>query len=68
MLNTEEASDLIERAEMHEQLAAATHDPPARKMHLAMAAEYKRRAAELGGLTIVPRPMTPRIELGVLAR
>lgn len=32
------------RAEMHEQLAAATSDEPARKMHLAMAAEYRRKA------------------------
>lgn len=37
-----------QRADMHEQLAEATNDLPARKMHLAMAAEYRRRAAAVG--------------------
>jgi hypothetical protein len=38
------ANDYMERAQMHEQLAATTLDEPARKMHLAMAAEYRRKA------------------------
>jgi hypothetical protein len=68
MLNEVDASELLERAEMHEQLAAATHDPPARKMHLAMAAEYRRRAAEMGAITVARTTSGPRIELTALAR
>ena len=67
MLDNEDAAELLERAAMHEQLAAATHDPPARRMHLAMAAEYRRKAAELGTMPVV-RPPNPRIELTALAR
>jgi hypothetical protein len=67
MIDNEAASDLLERAAMHEQLAATTHDPPARRMHLAMAAEYRRKAAELAGISIVRRP-DPRIEMTVIAR
>ena len=48
MLDTDDATGYLERAEMHEQLAAATSDLPARKMHLAMAAEYRRKASEAG--------------------
>jgi hypothetical protein len=59
MFNADDPSAYIERAEMHEQLAAATDDIPARKIHLAMASEYRRKARELGaGLvqTISPAP------------
>jgi hypothetical protein len=59
MFNTDDPSAYIERAEMHEQLAAATDDIPARKIHLAMAAEYRRKARELGTgpiQTISPSP------------
>jgi hypothetical protein len=59
MFNTDDPSAYIERAEMHEQLAAATDDIPARKIHLAMAAEYRREARELGTgpiQTISPSP------------
>ena len=63
MLNEVDASELLGRAEMHEQLAATTHDGPARKMHLAMAAEYRRRAAEMAGIAIAAQPRGPRIEL-----
>lgn len=52
MLNTDDPSIYIERAEMHEQLAAGTDDIPARKMHQAMAAEYRRKAAEAGAISI----------------
>jgi hypothetical protein len=45
MFSTSSQSPYLERAEMHEKLADATSDGPARKMHLAMAAEYRRRAA-----------------------
>ncbi|HKY81287.1 MAG TPA: hypothetical protein VJM09_07410 [Sphingobium sp.] len=48
-LNTQEC---LERARMHEQLAATTADPSARLMHKAMAAEFKRRA-ELGTAEMV---------------
>ena len=45
MFGTNNQSADLERAEMHEKLANATADLPARKMHMAMAAEYRRRAA-----------------------
>jgi len=48
MFSTDDSTVYLERAEMHEQLADATDDIPARKMHLAMAAEYRRKAQELG--------------------
>lgn len=38
------AQECLERARMHEQLAATTADASARTMHQAMAAEYRRRA------------------------
>lgn len=37
--------ECLERARMHEQLAATTADASARMMHQAMAAEFRRRAA-----------------------
>ena len=43
---TTNQSECLERAEMHEKLASSTADEPARKMHQAMAAEYRRRAAD----------------------
>lgn len=49
MMDADSSNDYLERAAMHEQLAANTLDGPARKMHQAMAAEYRRRAAEAGG-------------------
>src|SRR5688572_24384743 len=45
MFSTKSQSADLERAEMHQQLADTTSDPLARKMHRAMAAEYRRRAA-----------------------
>lgn len=50
MFITDDPAVYIERAEMHEQLAAGTDDVPARKMHMAMAAEYRRKAAEINGM------------------
>jgi hypothetical protein len=47
MFKTDNPADFLERAKMHEQLASATDDVPARKMHQAMAAEYRRKAGEL---------------------
>jgi len=44
MFNQSQTADL-ERADMHEKLADTTSDSLARKMHQAMAAEYRRRAA-----------------------
>jgi len=60
MLTTESAAELLARAEMHEQLAATTDDAPARKMHKAMAAEYRRKAAESG---IFPPTTDPVLKL-----
>jgi hypothetical protein len=48
MMDADGSIDYLERAAMHEQLAANTSDIPARKMHEAMAAEYRRRAAAAG--------------------
>lgn len=59
MFNTDDPASHLERAEMHEQLAAATGDLPARKMHLAMAAEYRRKAAELDADIIRIAPPSP---------
>lgn len=52
------SAECLERARMHEQLAGATDDASARKMHQAMAAEFRRRA-ETGVLAGSPanRPM-----------
>lgn len=50
MMDADTSIDNLERAAMHEQLAANTSDIPARKMHEAMAAEYRRRAAADGDL------------------
>lgn len=63
MFNTENAAELLARAEMHEQLAAATDDIPARKMHRAMAAEYRRKAGELG---IPPAAANPVLKLNAV--
>jgi hypothetical protein len=57
MFEMGDAAIYRERAEMHEQLAAATSDEPARKMHLAMAAEYRRKAAEAGNGMIEMAPI-----------
>jgi hypothetical protein len=57
--NDDAAAIYLERAEMHEQLAAATADGAARKLHLAMAVEYRRKAKEM-------RPETPRHGLHVV--
>jgi uncharacterized membrane protein YebE (DUF533 family) len=51
MMDADGSIDNLERAAMHEQLAANTSDVPARKMHQAMAAEYRRRAAADGDLS-----------------
>ncbi|ARS28791.1 hypothetical protein [Sphingomonas sp. KC8] len=68
MFSKDNPAEYLERAEMHEQLAAATDDVPARKMHLAMAAEYRRKAAELGGIQIVPpSTMGPMLKMNVAA-
>ncbi|HEY9580587.1 MAG TPA: hypothetical protein VIR65_12080 [Rhizorhapis sp.] len=52
MIITDDPAVYLERAEMHEKLAAETADLPARKMHLAMAAEYRRKAAEISAVSI----------------
>lgn len=44
MTHAHNAQECLERARMHEQLAATTADASARTMHQAMAAEYRRRA------------------------
>jgi hypothetical protein len=61
MFNTDDPSAYIERAEMHEQLAASTDDIPARRMHLAMAAEYRRKATEAGAIQVMPSPHTSQM-------
>src|SRR3546814_13218180 len=55
MIITDDPAVYLERAEMHEKLAAETADLPARKMHLAMAAEYRRKPAELSPVRKIGR-------------
>lgn len=55
---SENAADYLERAEMHEQLAEATGDAQARKMHQAMAEAYRRKAGDSAAIRIVePEPI-----------
>lgn len=57
------AQECLERARMHEQLAATTADASARMMHQAMAAEFRRRAG-LGSIDAMPPPVNrPVVEL-----
>lgn len=53
MTNALTPEECLDRARMHEQLAAATHDASARMMHQAMAAEFRRRA-EIGVVSSRP--------------
>jgi hypothetical protein len=64
MANTVSPADCLERARMHDRLANATEDAPARTMHQAMAAEFRRRAADFMD-SGMPMPMTtgPLVEL-----
>jgi hypothetical protein len=57
MFDSPDSDAYVERAEMHEQLAANTADLPARKMHQAMAAEYRRKAEEANARMIQSIPM-----------
>lgn len=69
MFSTDNPAEYLERAQMHEQLATATGDIPARKMHLAMAAEYRRKAAEIGTIQVVSRSgADPTLKLDLVAR
>ncbi|HEX7876359.1 MAG TPA: hypothetical protein VF489_07205 [Sphingobium sp.] len=63
MTNAISAQECLERARMHEQLAATTADASARLMHKAMAAEFRRRA-ETGSIEAM-RPVVhkPTMEL-----
>ena len=64
MTNTDSPADCLERARMHDRLASATDDAPARMMHQAMAAEFRRRAANiLNGGTVPQVSAGPIIEL-----
>lgn len=53
MFSTHDAAYYRERADAHEALAASTGDAAARQMHLAMAAEFRKRAAEAAVVEIV---------------
>lgn len=69
ILNTENPAEYLARAEMHEQLALATDDIPARKMHLAMAAAYRRKATEVAAAQMVsPRASGPILKFSVATR
>mgnify|MGYP000847624313 CR=1 FL=1 len=57
------AQECLERARMHEQLAATTADASARMMHQAMAAEFRRRAT-MGSVDMGPPVVNrPAMEL-----
>jgi hypothetical protein len=59
MVDTEHPGDYAQRARMHEQLAEATADDAARKMHLSMAEAYRRKAHETGGFVAPPGARGP---------
>lgn len=64
MTNTDSPADCLERARMHDRLASATDDAPARMMHQAMAAEFRRRAANILDSGMAPQvSASPIIEL-----
>ena len=56
----------VERAVMHEQLAAATADAQARKMHESMADAYRRKAGEAEERTLDAPFQTDRTVSGLL--
>lgn len=56
MTYADSPSDYLDRAKMHDQLAASTNDMAARQMHQAMAAEFRRRAQQAGSEAIMSRP------------
>lgn len=70
MFTMDNPAELLERAAMHEQLAAATDDVPARKMHQAMAAEYRRKAEEMARQSgsPAPNPINRIMKMEVVAR
>ena len=57
MFDSPDAEAYVERAEMHEQLAASTADDQARKMHQSMAEAYRSKAEEANGRMIQAIPM-----------
>jgi len=64
MSEPDSQADYLERARMHDRLASATHDPDARRMHQAMAAEFRRRA-EQGGWGDPPKVQRPTLEMAL---
>lgn len=46
MTQSDNRSDCLERARMHDRLAQSTNDGAARQMHQAMATEFRRRAGQ----------------------
>ena len=64
MTDSEHRSHSLERARMHDQLAASTNDTAARQIHQAMAAEYRRRAGEVGSADLIQQPKSgPMLEI-----
>ncbi len=64
MSNTDDRADSLDRARMHERLADVTEDTAARAMHRAMAAEYRRRAGDQGGMAVpLHEVASPRLEV-----
>ncbi len=61
-------ADCLDRARMHDLLADSTEDGAARAMHRAMAAEFRRRAAEHDGMVMPPvQGSGPLLEMQVEA-
>lgn len=56
MTNSDIRTDCLERARMHDRLATSTNDAAAQQMHQAMAAEYRRRAAQADAEAMPPTP------------
>jgi hypothetical protein len=68
MTSTDSPADCLERARMHERLAQATEDAPARAMHQAMASEYRRRAADMESNRMPPTAVGPVLQMHVAAQ
>jgi hypothetical protein len=67
MFSTDDQEYYLERADMHDKLAGATNDGPARKVHQAMAAEYRRRAEAIDG-SLAPGPADRLLKVSAVAR
>ena len=67
MTHPDHPPDYAERATTHDRLAASTTDEAARKMHRAMAAEFRRRARLTPGELAPPAAADPHLRFSAAA-